>query len=216
MITINTVNAKVPGALLKEKLTNKVRDLNGFNKITSYRNGNLLLEVSSKSEETRAKQITDLDSTPVTVELHRFYNHSKGVVRDIEFRNLEEDEIVDMFSSEGVTHAYKFKRKFEGQLQATNSVCLTFTSATLPTKIHYGWRIFNVATYVPLPLRCYNCNKFGHSVRMCRTVNPLCAFCSSHEHPKDECPNKETPKCLNCNGKHPSFDRKCPTYVKEK
>ena len=45
----------------------------------------------------------------------------------------------------------------------TNTLFLTFNTPYLPKEITVGYLKVNVALFVPNPMRCFNCNKFGHT-----------------------------------------------------
>ena len=62
------------------------------------------------------------------------------------------------------------------------------------------------------PIRCLNCQKYGHERRNCHAASPSCARCAG-SHATDACPTDNfTPKCVNCSGHHTSFNRDCPTF----
>ena len=61
------------------------------------------------------------------------------------------------------------------------------------------------------PRACYRCQQYGHVIRECR--NTLrCSRCAQEGH--DRC-DAEVPKCVNCQGGHPSTDKACPEYRKQ-
>ena len=62
---------------------------------------------------------------------------------------------------------------------------------------------------------CFKCQRFGHGARTCRATEDICPLCSG-THKQDDCPNKESPKCPNCDGAHPATSRDCPAFLTEK
>ena len=69
-----------------------------------------------------------------------------------------------------------------------------------------------MALFVPNPMRCFNCNKFGHTSQRCK-VAAKCTGCGKDKH-EGQC---EGPKpCSNCNGPHASSAKDCPVWQKEK
>ena len=69
-----------------------------------------------------------------------------------------------------------------------------------------------MALFVPNPMRCYNCNKFGCTSQRCN-VAVKCTGCGKVKH-EGQC---EGPKlCSNCNGPHASSAKDCPVWQKEK
>jgi len=70
-----------------------------------------------------------------------------------------------------------------------------------------------VDPYIPNPLRCFNCQKYGHSSRACK--NPAaCVKCGKAGHERASCSNQE--QCANCKGKHAASSRECPKWKLEK
>ena len=103
------------------------------------------------------------------------------------------------------------RRKEEGQEKDTNTLFLTFFNANLPKDIRIGYLRMKVDPFVPNPLRCFKCQKYGHGAQRCSSaaVCPKCAL--EHEGP---CTNP--PKCMNCEGEHPSSSKDCDVWKKEK
>ena len=62
---------------------------------------------------------------------------------------------------------------------------------------------------------CFKCQQCGHGARTCRATEDICPLCSG-THKRDDCPNKESPKCPNCDGAHPATSRECPAFLTEK
>ncbi|GFT33193.1 probable RNA-directed DNA polymerase from transposon X-element [Trichonephila clavipes] len=71
----------------------------------------------------------------------------------------------------------------------------------------------SVRPYIPNPLRCFQCQRFGHSKPTCRG-KPTCARCGAVGHDSGECNGPE--KCVNCKGDHPSYSRSCSTWNLDK
>ncbi len=59
---------------------------------------------------------------------------------------------------------------------------------------------FLVRLYVPPPLRCYKCQKFGHVAAVCRGKQRCTRCGGKHEYGK--CGQEVDPKCCNCGGDH--------------
>ena len=90
--------------------------------------------------------------------------------------------------------------KKEGKVIPTNTLFLTFGSPELPKEITVSYLKVKVALFVPNPMRCFNCNKFGHTSQRCK-VAAKCTGCGKDKH-EGQC---EGPKlCSNCNGPHAS------------
>lgn len=60
------------------------------------------------------------------------------------------------------------------------------------------------------PMRCYNCQRYGHMAGQCQGAK-ICAVCAeSYNDSHDFCSNDK--KCTNCGKAHTSRDRNCPKY----
>ena len=72
-----------------------------------------------------------------------------------------------------------------------------------------------VEQFIPKPLRCYRCQKYGRHEDSCRRQE-VCGKCGQRDpgHHMNEC---EFPyKCTNCGGDHPVYARSCDIWRREK
>ena len=145
---------------------------------------------------------------------HRFLNSSKGIVRDRArvLSDMTEDQLCKALASEGVTNVKRFTFKDGDTIRPSNTYLMEFSSAVLPSSIKTGFCRMAVELYVPNPLRCYKCQKFGHGSRACRG-HLICYVCGSDEHESFDC--ERQPKCANCKGSHKADSKQCPSYIRE-
>ncbi|KAF0297978.1 Gem-associated protein 2 [Amphibalanus amphitrite] len=191
------------------------------------RDGALEVEFRKSEEATNALTATrfvysegrasgrKLVSLPLTVEPHRSKNSSRGVINCFDLRNVSDEDIADGLSEYGVTAARRILTR-RGTVP-TNNIILTFDTTDMPNEVRVGYIKVRVRPYVPAPMRCYRCQRFGHTKDNCRG-RPTCSKCASQDHTDDTC-DSETPRCVNCGEgqkPHSAYDRSCPTYVKEK
>ena len=118
-----------------------------------------------------------------------------------------DDEIKMLANAE---FAARFKTMEEAQLVPTKTVLLEY-AADPPAFVRLGYAQFTTHAYIPRPLQCKKCLKFGHSVKVCRSENEVCSKCSSRSHTVLSCP-QTMPICLNCGGEHMADDKKCRKY----
>ncbi|GFU54078.1 uncharacterized protein TNCV_3313471 [Trichonephila clavipes] len=83
----------------------------------------------------------------------------------------------------------------------------------LPTNIKAGYLNCRIRPYIPNPLRCFKCQRFGHSQTSCRG-QLTCSRCASVGHASKDCSLEL--KCVNCLQPHPSDSKICPKRKKEK
>ena len=131
---------------------------------------------------------------------------SRGVIACDDLRDMADKDIAEELSDVGVIAARR--------LGKSDSIVLSFASETPPQRVFIGFRSILVRTYVPEPLRCYRCHMFGHASGRCKRGD-RCGRCGSSKHDSDHCSaGKE--RCLNCQGEHPAWSRKCEKYQTEK
>ena len=82
----------------------------------------------------------------------------------------------------------------------TNTLFLTFNTPEMPKEITVGYLKVKVALFVPNPMRCFNCNKFGRTSQRCKAA-AKCQWCGKDKH-EGRCEGLKL--CSNCNGHHAS------------
>lgn len=71
---------------------------------------------------------------------------------------------------------------------------------------------YDVRPYVPPPLRCFKCQRFGHVAAVCKGKQ-RCGRCGG-EHEYGRCDEGAKLKCCNCGGEHSSAYRGCEVSKK--
>ena len=143
---------------------------------------------------------------------HKTLNSSKGVIK-IKNSVLKRRNISRTKKPRCNWHKKNYHQKRIPN--NTNTYILTFNSPTTPKEIKIGYINEKIETYIPNPLQCYECQKFGHHVSVCNG-HTICGKCGEQE------PNHTTIKCnlnnrcANCGEDHPSYTRSCPAWIKEK
>ncbi|GBN83049.1 hypothetical protein AVEN_39400-1 [Araneus ventricosus] len=186
----------------------------GITKSTrKLRSGDLLLEVATRKQAEQIIKLKSLDNIPVAVSAHATLNSSKGVVSCGELLNVPIEEILKGFQPQGVTQVHRIKIRKKEQLIDTKHLILTFHSPRIPESVRAGYIKLTVRPYIPNPLRCFKCQRFGHSKASCRGTL-TCARCAEAGHDSSNCTESE--KCVNCKGSHTSFSRLCSAWKFEK
>ncbi|GFT91753.1 uncharacterized protein TNCV_3438051, partial [Trichonephila clavipes] len=83
----------------------------------------------------------------------------------------------------------------------------------LTTTIKAGYLNCNIRPYIPNPLRCFKCQRFGHSQTVCRG-QLTCSRCASVGHASSDCTLEQ--KCVNCSQPHSADSKLCPKWNIEK
>jgi hypothetical protein len=186
------------------------------------RNGNILLEVANKQQAERALSLTSivdrsLNPIPVKVTPHRSLNTSKGIIRSRDLRDCTDDEVLDALRPAGVTQVKHIMTQRSGISQATNTFILTFKTPTPPKVVRAAYLSLPVEAFIPNPLRCFNCQRFGHGRSTCNH-KAICARCGKPDHADDSCTAEPvcTAEPANCAGPHPSYSKECPEWIKQR
>jgi len=181
--------------------------------VKTLRSGSILVETSSKTYSNKLLSLSELAGVPVKAEPHRSLNTSKGVVRCAELKKCSRDEILENLKPQGVTDHYNISvRSDDGQRRNTNTHILTFNLPTPPKEIKIGYLNVRVDVYIPNPVRCFKCQRFGHTIKFCKNTQ-ICPKCGE-SHTEEQCSNPL--KCINCGGPHTAFNKDCPKWVLEK
>ena len=181
--------------------------------VKKLRNGSLLVECSTESHSKNLLKSKSLCGISITVNPHTYLNSSKGVIRSRDLEGVSEEEICENLSSQGVTSVKRIKVRRNNELVPTNTFILTFDVPTLPNSVKAGYLHIPVVPYIPNPLRCFKCNKFGHGQNTCRNIL-TCARCGQLDHESKACQNDMA--CTNCGGKDFAYSRECPKWKLEK
>ena len=168
--------------------------------------GSLDIHVKNAGDSARLLQCTTFCGLTVTVEPHTSLNSSKGVVRSEEFRFVDAEEMV---SIPGVLKAEPILVHRGGKRVKSGTWILTFDTPVCPGHIDVCWLRVRVSTFVPKPLRCFKCQRFGHKGTKCKSKIDRGIQCGAPEK-HENC--QKTKKCSNCLGAHSASDKSCKVY----
>ena len=193
------------------------------------RDGSIEVEFASATDAARALDATaftytvreggDRRETSISmiVAPHRTKNSCRGIINCFDLKDVSDDDVADGLSQFGVTHARRITSRRRGVAIPTNSIVLTFNGNDLPSDVVVGYVRVKVRAYIPSPMRCFHCQRFGHPRTRCDGQR-TCSKCASLDHTDETC-QSEDPWCVNCGEgqiPHPSYDPSCPKYVEEK
>lgn len=182
--------------------------------ISRTRDGNLLLKtVDRQQAEKLMKQKLFGGSINIEITEHHTLNKSRGTIFCPDLKMHTDEEIVSELKHEHVTEVKRIKRRNKkGELEDSGAFILTFNLGNLPTSIDAGIHCCRVQQYIPPPLRCMNCLKFGHKKTACKG-NQICASCANLYHDRSQC--QQGLRCVVCRGDHHALSRNCPVYKDE-
>ena len=223
-----TTNSTFPHFIVLESLQEKqLTKLNPFviEKVISgivnpvsvkkLQNGTLLVEVGKKAYADNLLKMNLFAGLKIKSFPHFSLNTSKGVVRSSELSLCTLDEIKTYLKNQGVSDVKRITINRNQETITTNTYIFTFNTSQVQKEIKVGYNLIKVNPYIPNPLRCYNCQKFGHHESKCLKPT-VCKKCgeSGSDHIELSCSNPT--KCPNCQGNHTADSKDCIVWKREK
>ena len=195
-----------PWALQKgfQGISTSIKNIKRMGKTGSY-----LVECPDEktSKMIMIRNATTFIDRKIKVTPHRTLNTCRGVITVND--NDVHEHLAEGLRDQGVTNVHQVSRGGK----PTNTFFLTFGMPKPPEFLiipTFSQR-FKVRAFIPRPLQCFNCWRFGHPQSKCQ-ADKICKLCGSKAH-EGECPGPA--KCSNCKGQHGPADKNCPTYKKE-
>ena len=208
--------AKLSPFVIEKVLVSIVGSPKSVKKLNS---GSLLVEIEKAKHAENLMKQTRFFETPAKCYPHTSLNTSRGIIRCADLAGVSEEEIVSNLADQNVTAARRITIFRDNVRRNTNTIVLTFNTSILPRVLKVGYLKVPVDMYIPNPLQCYACFKFGHHERKCKLYggDELCRRCgitSYTHHDENKCTNEI--KCVNCGEDHPSTSRTCKIWKREK
>ena len=150
---------------------------------------------------------------PITDSAHRTFNSCRGVISEPDLIYVSETELIENLKNQKVTEAKRIYVYRNNEKVPTKHIILTFPSTKLPKSLKAGYLECPVRPYIPNPLRCFQCQRFGHSKTSCRG-KLTCSRCGKIGHENTDC--KANYCCVNCKLEHPSYSKNCEKWKIEK
>lgn len=185
-------------------------------KVQSFRttrDGSFSVSVTSLASAKRLLMLTNVGGLEVKPFIPESYTRNVRKVRHVPLQYTD-GQLLDYLKESGVISArrqVKYYRQEDGAVMSRplHTVILTFRDdRPIPGRIYLGFTSHPVEEYLGPALRCYNCQRFGHMAKSCRSTR-RCKICSEDHHHK-ECKSVLQPKCANCAGNHAASYSGCP------
>jgi hypothetical protein len=170
-------------------------------------NDNTKIQIHTRPPTT--EKINKMDTT-TTTEPDKTYTPKtyKIVIKGVD-NNQDPEQFKEI---NGITHVTKIKNTHNEQ-NNSNTLILTFDTQQIPEKITLNHQQYETIGYIPRPLRCDKCQRFGHHKSICKNKQHTCSHCSGN-HTYLECTNRhQSPTCTNCGGQHNSAYKGCTKYI---
>ena len=126
-----------------------------------------MIQCSKESHEKKSTTDEDILWSKMLRNTPSSLNTSKGIVRCPALSRVTNDDIKEGMTEQGFTDVCRITVRRDGIIKPANTFLLTFDSPNLPTVVKIGFIQVKVDVYIPNPLRCYNCQVFGHHKNEC-------------------------------------------------
>ena len=124
--------------------------------------------MDSQSQDENILKMKSFHTTKCRAYPHERLNTFKGIIRSKELALATAVEMTAAMGKQGATNIIRITlRKGEEQIQ-TNTYILTFNQLHILKQVEIGYCFQKVEQYVPLPLRCFKCQKYEQHRNACQ------------------------------------------------
>lgn len=165
---------KINPFTLTTALANKIGEII-YGKVLN--DGNLLIRCANENQVEKALKIKEIGKIRVESagKIGTNGGGSKGVITGVPV-SVGMEEIKKNVRGGKVIKAQRLKTTREGRKKESETILIEFEEDNIPLKVFLGFLSYPVRVYVPKPLRCFNCQRFGHIAGKCKEQR-ICARC---------------------------------------
>jgi len=197
-----------------------------------YSKESIRINCRDEAQKIKFKNVSNLIGIEISISEHSSISRSALNLEHFEkviifgvLTEITEEEIRRETKAISVKRLSK-KGSVEGERTDTESVILAYGSEP-PRMVQIGFQTYKTKTFIPLPTRCWRCQRFGHAESSCRgkVTCPRCAGNHKYEECSIKNDNVDTDetivknthlRCVNCSQQHSAAYRNCPEYLKSK
>lgn len=150
------------------KLTKAIKKAVGdVESAKTLRNGNIIIFCKNEKQQKVAQGIKSMlgQSVSCTVPSKRVW--LKGVIYGIPI-DVSTNTIKSNIKGVKVTEVKRLKCVRNKEKVDSLSVMLQFDEEKMPERVYIGYVSYAVRAYVPPPIRCFKCQKYGHVAAVCK------------------------------------------------
>lgn len=185
--------------------------LGEVDKAFPVRGGKLLIQCRNSTQRDKALKLQSVCKLEVSEARLFGERRLKGVISGIPLGEKLED-LKKVMKGGTIVSVKRLQANRNGERVDSTSVLLEFQESVLPERVMVGYMSFSVREYVPGPVRCYKCQRYGHIAKVCRGKQ-RCGKCGG-DHEYGQCGDSVVRKCCNCGGDHTAAYGGCPVRKK--
>ena len=206
--------SKIASSMLENKLLNEcpTQEL-GFRLKGS---NEWLVETTTKKQSEAILKIKEVGGVKVEIIRHDTLNYIQGTVvlphiqdEEIPEKKILLESLKLRYNNIHDLEVFQIKSRKNPQI-GLNIMKIKFIGQTVPQKIKILGQNREVRPYVPKPLQCNKCCRYGHTHKKC-TNKEVCTMCGSNQHKTNW--NCDKKLCLNCGENHHAKDKTCVFYI---
>ncbi|XP_027895304.1 uncharacterized protein LOC114158190 [Xiphophorus couchianus] len=164
------------------------------------RDGNLLVVCKNEEQKNKALNVDNIcKKTVLEKKIVGENKKTRGVIYGIPL-DEDLDKIKRSIVGAKANNLKRLSRTINGERVGSLSILIDFEGKELPQNVKIGYLSFQVRPYIPPPLRCFKCQRYGHIAAACKGKQ-RCPKCGE-DHKLEECKEEAQEKCCNCGGQH--------------
>ena len=199
-----------PSSINPLKITKALHEAVGTVRVTPLRGGSLIIECSNITQRDKLLGVNEMEGKKIKCIEWERKKLQLGVVTGVS-TDLSCEDILRNVSGANVVKCRRLMYTREQVKKESLSILLFFDEKVLPIRIRVGYMSFQVRPYIPPPLQCFQCQKFGHVAAICRGKK-RCGKCGGEDHEYGQCQEGVSVKCCNCGGSHSAAYKGCQAH----
>lgn len=199
-----------PCSLNPLKLSKALYNAVGTVSVKPLRDGSLIITCVDNRQKDLLIKMTILEGKKIKCGLWEKKRIVQGVITGVP-TELTNDEIMSNVTGAKVERVKRLMYNKNGIKKESLSILLSMREETLPTRVRVGYMSYQVREYIPPPLRCFKCQKYGHIAAVCRG-KARCGKCGGEDHEYGKCKQGVKVKCCNCGGEHSAAYKGCEMH----
>jgi len=165
------------------KLTKAIEKEMGKIKFAKYLNDRrLLVFATDQMQRDRFMRAETLNGERISTHIPGNAAKLRGVIYDVPLA-MSVEEIIQEVKGGKVVKATRLQTQRKGVKTDSLSVVLEFEKV-MPKRVRMGFLSYDVRAFIPAPLRCFKCQRMGHTAGQCKGKQRCTRCGGEHEYGK--------------------------------